>query len=79
MTSPSQGESRQKERSIWKIWKSEVWLTVQKYQDTLEYLDIFHEIPADRRHNGTTNHFGLLKHLTKVKYLSASAEVLIGG
>ncbi|KAI9370130.1 hypothetical protein BJX61DRAFT_549171 [Aspergillus egyptiacus] len=67
-----------KKRSIWKIRNSEVWSAIQKYQDTLQYLDIFHDKPAASHHRNAANHFGSLKPFAHVKYLSISDDVLVG-
>ncbi|KAL2830511.1 hypothetical protein BDW59DRAFT_158425 [Aspergillus cavernicola] len=42
-------------------------------------ISVFHDMPAGSHHNKATNHFGLLKPFALIKYLSISAEVLVGG
>lgn len=70
-----------KKRTISHISNYEVWTAIQKYKDTLEYLDVLHEF----RPRGRTakyrfsDHFGPLTHFTKLRYLSILTEMLIGG
>lgn len=70
-----------KRRTIPHISNREVWTAIQKYQDTLEYLDVLHEFrPGVRTAKYRfTDHFGPLTRFTKLRYLSILTEMLIGG
>lgn len=70
-----------KKRTISHISNREVWTAIQKYQDTLEYLDVLHEFrPSGRTAKyRLTDHFGPLTHFTKLRYISILTEMLIGG
>ncbi|KAL4949285.1 hypothetical protein BDW69DRAFT_188450 [Aspergillus filifer] len=61
-----------KRRNIWKIRNHQV---LNQRSSTLEYLDILHEEPSQFRNR--PDHFGPLKHFTRLKYLSTSSEALI--
>ncbi|OJJ04876.1 hypothetical protein ASPVEDRAFT_137144 [Aspergillus versicolor CBS 583.65] len=70
-----------KKRTISHISNREVWTAIQKYKDTLEYLDVLHEFrPGSRTAKYRfSDHFGPLSHFTKLRYLSILTEMLIGG
>lgn len=70
-----------KRRTISHISNREVWTAIQKYKDTLEYLDVLHEFrPGSRTAKYRfSDHFGPLTHFTKLRYLSILTEMLIGG
>ncbi|KAL4745510.1 hypothetical protein BDW72DRAFT_208147 [Aspergillus terricola var. indicus] len=68
-----------KRRNVWQTSNNEFWTAILKYKETLEYLDVFHDFPAERRKHRLTDYFGPLTEFTRLRYLSILAEMLIGG
>ncbi|KAL4779998.1 hypothetical protein BJX76DRAFT_62377 [Aspergillus varians] len=58
------------------ISNSELWVCLQKYQHTLETVDICRSKNTHREENG---HFGLLRTFPNLKHLRIQSEMLLGG
>ncbi|KAL4904300.1 hypothetical protein BDW74DRAFT_185626 [Aspergillus multicolor] len=68
-----------KKRNVWQISNSEVWAAIQKFEGSLEYLDIYHAFPPGPRQHRPDDHFGLLTDFTELRHLFIMTEMLLGG
>ncbi|CBF70080.1 predicted protein [Aspergillus nidulans FGSC A4] len=68
---PWDNDKAKAKENVWQTFNNEFWAAILKYKRTLEYLDVFHDFPPERRKYRLADYFGPLTEFTQLRYLSS--------